>query len=138
MHGVPFYYATSYSTIDLGIDGGEIPIEERSIDEVTYFYRLDAKELKRRGVVSKKGLDEWPATNLLMRGGETRERQDNHLQPSLRRDPARPDKCNNNRHRFLRTRRDKIPHEEQDRRASSGAAEVLGHRKPALAAMKLI
>lgn len=37
-HGIPFYVACPRSTIDLGIAGGaEIPIEERSADEVTGF-----------------------------------------------------------------------------------------------------
>ncbi|MFQ5586480.1 MAG: S-methyl-5-thioribose-1-phosphate isomerase [Thermodesulfobacteriota bacterium] len=36
-HGIPFYVAAPISTIDLAIDRGElIPIEERSIDEVTH------------------------------------------------------------------------------------------------------
>ncbi|NLF18334.1 MAG: S-methyl-5-thioribose-1-phosphate isomerase [Lentisphaerae bacterium] len=36
-HGVPFYVAAPYSTIDLAIaDGGGIPIEERSGEEVTH------------------------------------------------------------------------------------------------------
>ncbi len=37
-HGIPFYVAAPWSTIDLAIaGGGEIPIEERSPDEVTSF-----------------------------------------------------------------------------------------------------
>jgi methylthioribose-1-phosphate isomerase len=36
-HGVPFYVAAPVSTIDLATpDGGAIPIEERSPDEVTH------------------------------------------------------------------------------------------------------
>lgn len=36
-HGVPFYVAAPISTLDLSIsDGGHIPIEERSADEVTH------------------------------------------------------------------------------------------------------
>lgn len=35
-HGVPFYVAAPYSTIDFNIkDGSEIPIEERAPEEVT-------------------------------------------------------------------------------------------------------
>jgi len=35
-HGIPFYVAAPYSTIDASLrDGAEIPIEERSADEVT-------------------------------------------------------------------------------------------------------
>jgi len=60
-HGIPFYYATSYSTIDLGTERGEdIPIEERSKDEVTYFYMLDAEYKKKEGIISQRALSEWP------------------------------------------------------------------------------
>lgn len=38
-HGVPFYVAAPYSTIDAGLpDGGGIPIEQRSADEVRRFH----------------------------------------------------------------------------------------------------
>ncbi|MBN1856354.1 MAG: S-methyl-5-thioribose-1-phosphate isomerase [Dehalococcoidia bacterium] len=37
-HHVPFYVAAPFSTIDMGIsDGGQIPIEQRRVDEVTSF-----------------------------------------------------------------------------------------------------
>jgi len=37
-HGIPFYVAAPTSTIDLKLKtGAEIPIEERSRDEVTHF-----------------------------------------------------------------------------------------------------
>ena len=37
-HGIPFYSAAPTSTVDMSIpDGGHIPIEERSSDEVTHF-----------------------------------------------------------------------------------------------------
>lgn len=68
MHDVPFYYATSYSTIDLSIEGNDIPIEERDIEEVVRFYRLEAEDFKRKGVISERGLSEWPPSNLLFRG----------------------------------------------------------------------
>ena len=65
-HGIPFYYATSYSTIDLETKRGEdIPIEERSKDEITYFYRLEAEQKKRDGAISQEALSEWPPTELL-------------------------------------------------------------------------
>jgi methylthioribose-1-phosphate isomerase len=67
---VPFYYATSYSTIDLSRTGDEIPIEERGVDEVTRFYRLEAKELKERGIISRDGLDGWPPPDLLTEVGK--------------------------------------------------------------------
>ena len=41
-HGVPFYVAAPLSTIDLGTPtGNEIPIEERSGDEVTHIFGAD-------------------------------------------------------------------------------------------------
>ena len=65
--GVPFYYGTSYSTIDLKTERGEdIPIEERSIEEVTYPYVLEAQDRKRRGITTEKALDEWPPSNLIV------------------------------------------------------------------------
>ncbi|MHC4260209.1 MAG: S-methyl-5-thioribose-1-phosphate isomerase, partial [Planctomycetota bacterium] len=37
-HGIPFYIAAPSSTFDLSIrEGGQIPIEERVVDEVTAF-----------------------------------------------------------------------------------------------------
>jgi len=60
-HNIPFYYATSYNTIDLETEHGEgIPIEERSKEEVTYFYRLDAEHKKKTGIISQDALSEWP------------------------------------------------------------------------------
>jgi len=56
-----FYYATSYSTISLDVKKGrDVEIEERSTDEVTYPYSLIAKDMKNRGLVSEKALEEWP------------------------------------------------------------------------------
>ncbi|MEM4446286.1 MAG: s-methyl-5-thioribose-1-phosphate isomerase [Candidatus Jordarchaeales archaeon] len=66
---IEFYYATSYSTIDLEtLEGKNIPIEERSIDEVTYPYELEAKDKKERGILSSKSLDRWPPRELLVQG----------------------------------------------------------------------
>jgi methylthioribose-1-phosphate isomerase len=68
-YGLPFYYCTSYSTIDLGTERGkDIPIEVRNIEEFTYPYRLEAEDKKRRGVVSSVALDEWPPSNLIVSG----------------------------------------------------------------------
>jgi methylthioribose-1-phosphate isomerase len=70
-HGLPFYYCTSYSTIDLDTESGrDIPIEERSIDEFTYPYGLEAQDKKRRGITSANALDEWPPKNLIATGGK--------------------------------------------------------------------
>jgi methylthioribose-1-phosphate isomerase len=68
---LPFYYCTSYSTIDLDTEfGKDIPIEERSIDEFTYPYRLEAQDKKRRGITSASALDEWPPRNLIATDGK--------------------------------------------------------------------
>jgi len=65
-YNVPFYFATSYTTISPEItDGNSIPIEERSIDEITEPYRLLAKELKESNKISSSALDEWPPTTCL-------------------------------------------------------------------------
>lgn len=63
---VDFYYATSYSTIDLETKkGSDIPIEERSIDEVTYLYSLEAEDKRKNKVISEKSLKEWPPKNII-------------------------------------------------------------------------
>ncbi|MHA1289691.1 MAG: s-methyl-5-thioribose-1-phosphate isomerase [Candidatus Thorarchaeota archaeon] len=60
-HDIPFYYATSYSTIDLETERGEdIPIEERDKDEITYFYQLDSEYKKNKRIISQNALSEWP------------------------------------------------------------------------------
>jgi len=65
-YGIPFYYATSYSTIDLGtIKGVSIPIEERKTEEITYFYNLEATDLRRRGIISEKSLTAWPPIGII-------------------------------------------------------------------------
>ncbi len=64
-----FYYATSYSTIDLKTsEGRNIPIEERSIDEITYPYILEAKDKKEKGILSSKSLEEWPPQKIIVQG----------------------------------------------------------------------
>ncbi|MHA1606193.1 MAG: s-methyl-5-thioribose-1-phosphate isomerase [Candidatus Freyarchaeota archaeon] len=66
---IDFYYATSYSTIDLDTDhGSSIPIEERSIEEVTYPYRLEAQDKRVKGILSGKSLGEWPPKEVLVHG----------------------------------------------------------------------
>jgi methylthioribose-1-phosphate isomerase len=68
-HGLPFYYCTSYTTIDLATERGkDMPIEERSIEEFTYPYRLEAEDKKRRGIISADALDEWPPRQLITTG----------------------------------------------------------------------
>jgi methylthioribose-1-phosphate isomerase len=68
-YGLPFYYCTSYSTIDLATEHGkDIPIEERNIEEFTYPYRLEAEDKKRRGIISANALDEWPPRELIVTG----------------------------------------------------------------------
>jgi S-methyl-5-thioribose-1-phosphate isomerase len=65
-HDIPFYYATSYSTIDLGtIKGESIPIEERKTEEITYFYRLEAADLRKRRIISEESLTAWPPTVII-------------------------------------------------------------------------
>jgi eIF-2B alpha/beta/delta-like uncharacterized protein len=65
-HNIPFYYATSYSTIDLRTKRGvDIPIEERSKEEMTYFYMLDSAYKKEQGAISQEALSEWPPKNLV-------------------------------------------------------------------------
>ncbi|MGQ9514690.1 MAG: s-methyl-5-thioribose-1-phosphate isomerase [Thermoproteota archaeon] len=60
-YGIPFYFATSYTTISPEVrDGKSILIEERSIEEIIEPYRLLAKELKKEGKISSSALDEWP------------------------------------------------------------------------------
>ncbi len=47
-HGIPFYIAAPSSTFDLSIkNGGQIPIEERSVEEVTSFF---GKKIAPKGV----------------------------------------------------------------------------------------
>ncbi len=49
-HGVPFYVAAPVSTFDLSISSGEqIPIEERSAEEVTHFRGSAHRAGRRRG-----------------------------------------------------------------------------------------
>jgi methylthioribose-1-phosphate isomerase len=70
-YGLPFYYCTSYSTIDLHTERGkDIPIEVRNIEEFTYPYRLEAEDKKRRGTISAEALDEWPPSNKIVNGNK--------------------------------------------------------------------
>lgn len=62
---ISFYYATSYSTIDLNAVGKEIPIEERDQEEILYPYRLEAKDKKERGILSRDAHDQWPPAHLI-------------------------------------------------------------------------
>ncbi|HYB93255.1 MAG TPA: s-methyl-5-thioribose-1-phosphate isomerase [archaeon] len=67
-YGIPFYYATSYSTIDLMTEKGEqIPIEERKTEEITYYYNLEAEDLRKRGIISGKSLKKWPPEQVISR-----------------------------------------------------------------------
>lgn len=70
-HRLPFYYCTSYSTIDLNTEKGrDIPIEVRNIEEFTYPYRLEAEDKKRRGIISATALDEWPPKSMIVNGSK--------------------------------------------------------------------
>ena len=63
---VDFFYATSYSTIDLETAfGSDIPIEERSIDELTYLYALEAEHKRRTGVITENSLKQWPPEDII-------------------------------------------------------------------------
>lgn len=59
-HGIPFYIAAPFSTIDLDtVDGSHIPIEQRSPDEVTH---LAGKRIAPEGVeVENPAFDVTPA-----------------------------------------------------------------------------
>jgi len=68
-YGLPFYYCTSYSTIDSATERGkDIPIEERNVEEFTYPYRLEAEDKKRRGIISADALNEWPPKEQIVAG----------------------------------------------------------------------
>jgi methylthioribose-1-phosphate isomerase len=57
---VPFLVAASYSTLDLEHTGEEIPIEERSKEEVSMPYHYEALEKKKNGTISEDALSYWP------------------------------------------------------------------------------
>ncbi len=59
-NNVPFVVAASYSTLDLDHTGGEIPIEERSKEEVYLPYHYEALEKKRLSLISEDALSYWP------------------------------------------------------------------------------
>ena len=70
-YGLPFYYCTSYSTLDLETERGkDIPIEVRNIEEFIYPYRLEAEDKKRRGIVSAAALEEWPPSGMIVNGSK--------------------------------------------------------------------
>jgi methylthioribose-1-phosphate isomerase len=60
-HGVPFYVAAPFSTIDMDTpDGGKIPIEQRSIEEITH---IAGKAIAPEGVaVENPAFDVTPAS----------------------------------------------------------------------------
>jgi len=66
---IAFYYATSYSTIDLETSGQNVPIEERDPEEILAPYRLEANDKKIKGTLSDDALDQWPPTDLIASGG---------------------------------------------------------------------
>ncbi len=58
---IPFYVATTVSTVDLKTEKGDnIPIEERNKEEILYYYRLEAKDKKDHRILSEKALMQWP------------------------------------------------------------------------------
>ena len=59
-YNVPFVVAASYSTLDLDHNGDEIPIEERSMEEVFLPYHYEALEKKKKGIISEEALSHWP------------------------------------------------------------------------------
>jgi len=88
-YGLPFYYATSYSTVDLRAEtSADIQIEERSIDEVTYPYHLEALEKRRQGILSKRSLVEWPPKNILVHGKMPGKREASIFNPAFDVTPA--------------------------------------------------
>lgn len=63
---IPFYFATSYTTISPEVKkGSSIIIEQRSVEEITEPYRLLAKELKATNRLSSSALDEWPPAKMI-------------------------------------------------------------------------
>lgn len=67
-YGIPFYFATSYTTISPEVKvGSSIVIEQRAVEEITEPYRLLAKELKATRSISNNALDEWPPHGMTCR-----------------------------------------------------------------------
>lgn len=64
-YNVPFVVGASYSTLDLEHTGAEIPIEERSREEVFMPYHYEALEKKRSGLISEEALEFWPPEELI-------------------------------------------------------------------------
>ncbi len=64
-HGIPFYVAAPTSTFDLSIDsGGEIPIEERSSEEVIYCHCRDCRIAPYGAKVKNPAFDITPHENI--------------------------------------------------------------------------
>ncbi len=64
-HGIPFYVAAPTSTFDLSIDsGGEIPIEERSSEEVIYCHCKDCRIAPYGAKVKNPAFDITPHENI--------------------------------------------------------------------------
>ena len=89
-HGIPFYVAAPFSTIDLGTpDGGKIPIEQRNSREVTH---IAGKQMVPDGVeIENPAFDVTPAkyvTAIITERGIARAPYQQSLQ-SLSEDPAR-------------------------------------------------
>lgn len=82
-HGIPFYVAAPFSTIDMSLtDGSEIPIEERDITEITHIKGIhiapDGIDVRNpafdvtpnrliKGIITEKGLVEPPYEENLRR-----------------------------------------------------------------------
>ena len=62
-YSVPFVVAASYSTLDLQHTGKEIPIEQRSHEEVYMPYHYEALQRKKQGLIGRDALSFWPPAN---------------------------------------------------------------------------
>ncbi len=62
---VPFIVAASYSTLDLENEGDDIPIEQRSTDEISLPYHYEALARKKDGVIAEDGLEFWPPKEMV-------------------------------------------------------------------------
>ncbi|MHA1835821.1 MAG: s-methyl-5-thioribose-1-phosphate isomerase [Candidatus Odinarchaeia archaeon] len=65
LENIDFYVAASHSTLDLDIDGSQVPIEEREKDEVMSFYNYEIRYLSEMGVISSSALNQWPPEDIL-------------------------------------------------------------------------
>jgi len=59
-YSVPFVVAASYSTLDMQHTGKEIPIEQRSYEEISMPYHYEALEKKKQGLIGPDALSFWP------------------------------------------------------------------------------